>query len=94
MSLLQTVFAVKLIDKKAFNDEKHMTMFRSEVAIMSSIEHPNVVRLYETFEDDVHFYLVMEMIRGGELFDMVSKIKKVAIFSFFFFFLFDFFFFF
>ncbi len=45
---------------------------------MCRIEHPNVVRLFETFEDDVYFYLVMEMICGGELFDMVSKIKKYS----------------
>jgi serine/threonine protein kinase len=55
-----------------------MNMFRNEVAIMCRIEHPNVVRLLETFEDEIYFYLVMEMIRGGELFDMVSKIKKYS----------------
>lgn len=45
---------------------------------MSSITHDHVVKLVETFEDSAHFYLIMEMIRGGELFDMVSKIKKYS----------------
>ncbi len=53
-------------------------MFRNEVGIMSSIQHANVVQLLETFEDETYFYLVMEMVCGGELFDMVSKIKKYS----------------
>lgn len=45
---------------------------------MSKLNHSNIVTLVETFEDDNFFYLVMEMIQGGELFDMVSKIKKYS----------------
>lgn len=74
---MQTIkLAAKLIDKKSFNDEKHMTMFRNEVELMSALSNPHVVQLLETFEDESYFYLVMEMVQGGELFDMVSKIKK------------------
>ncbi len=78
LCLCQRKYAAKLIDKKSFNDDKHLTMFRNEVGIMSSVQHANVVQLLETFEDSTYFYLVMEMISGGELFDMVSKIKKYS----------------
>lgn len=38
---------------------------------MKEMEHPNIIRLYETFEDDQNVYLVMELCEGGELFDRI-----------------------
>lgn len=35
--------------------------------------HPNVVQLYDYFEDGKHFYLVMELCKGGNLFEKVSS---------------------
>jgi calcium-dependent protein kinase len=40
---------------------------RREVAIMSSVDHPNIVKLVETFQDSRNTYLVVELCRGGEL---------------------------
>jgi len=38
---------------------------------MKKLDHPNVIKLYETFEDSRNVYLVMEMCDGGELFDRI-----------------------
>lgn len=46
---------------------------RKEVDILSKVRHPHVVRLYDTIEDAQHVYLIMELMRGGELFDRVVK---------------------
>lgn len=39
---------------------------------MKELDHPNVIRLYETFEDQRNVYLSMELCEGGELFDMIT----------------------
>lgn len=49
--------AVKTIPKeKVTNVER----FKSEVDIMKTLDHPNILRLYDSFEDDKNIYLVLE----------------------------------
>jgi calcium-dependent protein kinase len=43
-----------------------------EVELMSFMDHPSIVKLFETFEDPLTFYLVMERCDGGELSARVS----------------------
>ena len=38
---------------------------------MRELDHPNVIKLFEFFEDDRYVYLVMELCEGGELFDKI-----------------------
>ncbi|CEM19395.1 unnamed protein product [Vitrella brassicaformis CCMP3155] len=40
-----------------------------EAALLNDLDHPSIVRVYEVYEDEDHVYCVMEMSKGGELFD-------------------------
>lgn len=45
-----------------------------EVVIMKLLEHPNIVKLYDVWENRNELYLVMEHVDGGELFEYVGKV--------------------
>lgn len=60
--------AIKVIPKsKVSNFER----FKSEVEIMKKLDHPNILRIYESYEDETNIYLVLEQCEGGELFDRI-----------------------
>ena len=42
------------------------------------MDHQNIVKLYEVYEDDVNFYLIMDLLKGGELFDEIVKRSKFS----------------
>lgn len=50
---------------------KNPERFQREIEIMAKLDHPNIIKLFETFEDERNIYLVMEMCEGGELFDRI-----------------------
>eukprot|EP00928_Gymnodinium_smaydae_P018455 TRINITY_DN17022_c0_g1_i2.p1 TRINITY_DN17022_c0_g1~~TRINITY_DN17022_c0_g1_i2.p1 ORF type:complete len:506 (+),score=149.06 TRINITY_DN17022_c0_g1_i2:127-1644(+) len=62
------VRAVKSISKEQM---KNIARFKQEISIMKMMDHPNIIKLYETFEDRKYIYLVMELCTGGELFDRI-----------------------
>lgn len=55
--------------------DKEVTRLKYEVEILSTLDHPNIVQLYETFNDHKRnkFYLVTEKCAGGELFDVIIE---------------------
>lgn len=40
---------------------------------MSNIDHPNIVKLFEVYEDKTKLYVVLELMTGGELFDRIVE---------------------
>jgi calcium/calmodulin-dependent protein kinase I len=49
-----------------------------EVAIMSSLTHPHIVPLIDFFEEKDCYFLVMELMSGGDLFDRIGKKKTYS----------------
>ena len=61
--------AIKIL-KKRQQDEKRLFL---EVNILSKLTHPNIMDIYEFYEDKANFYIVSELCKGGELFDQIEK---------------------
>lgn len=62
--------AIKCVDRKKLAPEDFQ-MFKREVQILSSLDHPNIIKFKEFAENPSHCYLVMEPLMGGEFFDRI-----------------------
>jgi len=51
--------AVKVIDKRTF-DSQTLEAYLNEVKVLKTLDHPNIVRLFEVFEDSKRCYLITE----------------------------------
>ena len=56
------VRAIKIIEKDKVSEPKRLVM---EMSLMRQLDHPNLVKLYETYETENEIYLVMEYCEGG-----------------------------
>lgn len=64
--------AIKIIDKSNLETDDQIAL-QLEVEILSKIDHPNIVKLYEVYDEKSKFYMVMELMTGGELFDRIVE---------------------
>lgn len=64
-------FAIKVIDKKGY-DAREMEFILREMRIMMEVVHPHIVDTYDIFESKSLLHLVIEYMRGGELFDIIA----------------------
>ncbi|EPZ32087.1 Protein kinase, catalytic domain-containing protein [Rozella allomycis CSF55] len=62
--------AVKTLRK---NQVKDLSVITREIEAMRSLDHPNIVKLYDALETHNNFYLVMELCNGGELFHRIRR---------------------
>jgi len=65
-------YAGKSVSKRKM-DKTLIEDLRNEIEVLISLDHPNVVKLYEVYESQTEIYLVMEMCTGGELYDALIK---------------------
>lgn len=51
----------------------------NEIEIMKELHHKNIMKLEEIHESNNSIYLVMELLKGGELFEQISKKKRIEV---------------
>lgn len=61
--------ACKILKKS----EQDIDKFFLEVEILAKLSHPNIMQIYEFYEDNKNFYIISELCKGGELYDMIIK---------------------
>ncbi|XP_065136861.1 serine/threonine-protein kinase DCLK1b isoform X2 [Paramisgurnus dabryanus] len=67
-------YALKIINKSKCRGKEHM--IQNEVSILRKVKHPNIVLLIEEMDTYNELYLVMELVKGGDLFDAITSSNK------------------
>lgn len=71
------LYAIKSIKTKNISKEDLSDLMR-EVEVISSLNHPNIIKFYESYYDNHYFHIVMELCTGTELFKYIIKDKRIS----------------
>ena len=64
--------AIKMVSKTEMSPED-LELQRNEIEILKVCQHPSIIRLLDIFENETDIYLVMEYMKGGDLFDYLQR---------------------
>lgn len=65
-------YAVKIVTKSKLTAEDEAAL-KDEISVLKELNHPNIIRLYDVFEETDYYFLVTEKMMGGELFDRIVQ---------------------
>ena len=71
-TIFQNTVALKVI-KKDPNNELDEQEIRNEIDILKKLSHPNIVKIYEFYISNSHYYIVTEFCKDGELFSYIKN---------------------
>ncbi len=72
-TILEREVAVKILRGDLASDEKFVKRFQREAKAASSLNHPNIVEMYDVGEDDGNYFIVMEYVNGKTLKSLIKK---------------------
>lgn len=73
----RTVRCIKVYNKELLK-KSNQTNFKTEMDILKDLDHPNIYKIYECYEDSMNYYLICEYLDGRELFDYMQDHSQVT----------------
>lgn len=68
--------SIKVMSKHRIEELNQNEHVQNEREILQMMQHPNVVKLYGTFQDSINLYLVMQYVPGGEVFSHLRTLQR------------------
>ncbi|KAF3919823.1 hypothetical protein ABW20_dc0109845 [Dactylellina cionopaga] len=69
------LFAAKVVSKKSLASQRMKSKFLGELQVHKTMEHPNIVKFNECFEDTQNVYMILELCSNKSLMDLLRKRK-------------------
>ena len=71
--------AIKVIKKSSLKVAKvYQELSKNELSVLEETVHPHITRVFELMEDMRNYYIIMELVSGGNLFDKIMKYKTFS----------------
>ena len=70
--------AIKILEKSRIHDKEELERVEKEIKYLKNFNHINIIQIYEVIETDQSFYIVMEYVAGGELFNYIVDQEKLS----------------
>tara|TARA_B110000285_G_C15109867_1_gene610385 strand:- start:1176 stop:1406 length:231 start_codon:yes stop_codon:yes gene_type:complete len=58
------------------NEEIYEELLQNELSLLAQNSHPNLIRIIDLIEDEDNYYVVSELVKGGELFQRLLEVKN------------------
>lgn len=68
--------AMKIIRKRTLIYQDGDQTFLREIDLLQCADHPNIIKIFEHYDDKVNFYIITELVKGGDLLDTISEWKE------------------
>ena len=65
-------------EKIQLGSEEEQAMI-NEINILKTLDHPNIMKVFEYYNNDNCLFIVSELLSGGELFDKIQENKLLKI---------------
>jgi len=72
---LNQLRAMKVISKQYVLSQDGDQSFLKEIEVLSNLDHPNILKIYEYFVDENKYYILMELCEGGELYEKIIEFQ-------------------
>ena len=70
--------AIKIMEKNQIINQDDKNRIDREIQMLKSLNHENVIKIYNILEDSKRFYIIMEYCENGELFNRIVEKKQLS----------------
>ncbi len=73
-------YACKVISKKFINEKYKglLSQFMTEIEVLQKLKHPNIIFLKDAYDTPSSIYMVMDLVKGGEMFDYIVQRGRLS----------------
>jgi len=74
----QAACAIKVVKKHKLKEmEVYHELMMNELKVLEDVNHPNIPKVFELFEDEKNYYIVTELIPGGNMLERMLKLQTM-----------------